>query len=114
MSEPAVPSFLAGTAPNWIPREPVLNGTRLHFVPQSVEGRPIVMTQKSKSGGPGRKKGTIDTGKRRCTSCSTVKVYPEAFIGRAGQTTQATCSTCCGKNDPAIWVSRDVTAGRPR
>jgi len=45
--EPEVASFVAGTAVEWTPREPVLLGTRLHFVPQSVDGRPIKAPQRS-------------------------------------------------------------------
>ena len=48
MDEPETPSLLAGTAVSWTPREPILFGTRRHFVPQSVEGRPIKAPQRSK------------------------------------------------------------------
>ena len=52
LKEPEVASFVAGTAVEWTPREPVLLGTRIHFVPKTVGGRVIKAPQRS--GGKGR------------------------------------------------------------
>ena len=46
------PFLLSGMALEWVPREPVLFGTRLHFVPKTVDGRVIEAPQRS--GGKGR------------------------------------------------------------
>lgn len=51
------PFLMAGGDSRWTPeteRAPVLLGTRLHFVPKTVDGRPIEAPQRTKSGGRGR------------------------------------------------------------
>ena len=42
------PFLLSGGCAAWTERTPVLFGTRRHFVPKSVEGRPIKAPQRSK------------------------------------------------------------------
>lgn len=94
------PLLLTGTQREpYVERVPIMGGTRLHFVPQSVDGRSIVPSQRSKSGGRGRPAAKVlPSGQARCLSCWHIKAHPGEFLNAKGKPTVQTCSACIQRN----------------